>query len=62
MMAACGADMKKYCDGMQGREAMMCLREHRDDVSDACKTEMKKMRRSGGGGPPGGGPGGGPPG
>ncbi len=56
MMAACGADMKKYCDGMTGREAFMCLREHRDDVSDACKTEMKSMRRSGGGGRPGGGP------
>lgn len=62
MMAACGADMKKYCDGMTGREAMMCLREHRDDVSDACKTEMKRMRRPGGGaGGPGGPPPGGPP-
>ena len=58
MLAACGADIKKFCDGMKGREAMMCMREHRDDLSDTCKAEMKKMRRSGGGagGPPAGGP------
>jgi multidrug efflux system membrane fusion protein len=70
MQAACGADIKKYCDGKQGPEMFMCMREHRDDFSDTCKAEMKKMRRRGGGaggggfGPPGGGPrpGGPPPG
>jgi membrane fusion protein, multidrug efflux system len=62
MIAACGADIKKYCDGKQGHEAMMCMREHRDDLSDVCRAELKKMRRSGAaGGPPPGGPGGGPP-
>lgn len=59
MMAACGADMKKFCDGLTGRDAMMCMREHRDDLSETCKTEMKKMRRGGGGGF--GRPAGGPP-
>jgi len=58
MMAACGADMKKYCGDAKGREAMMCMREHRDDLSDTCKAEMKNMRRrsGGAGGPPGGPP------
>jgi multidrug efflux system membrane fusion protein len=65
MQAACGADIKKYCGGKEGPEMFMCMREHRDDFSDTCKTELKKMRRSGGGfGRPGGGPrpGGPPPG
>jgi multidrug efflux system membrane fusion protein len=58
MMAVCGADFKKYCDGLKGPEMFMCMREHRGDFSDACKTEMKKLHHSGGGagGPPGGGP------
>jgi membrane fusion protein, multidrug efflux system len=60
MLAVCGADIKKYCDGQSGREAFMCMREHRDDFSPACQAEMKKMRRSGGGGG-GGRPAGGPP-
>jgi multidrug efflux system membrane fusion protein len=60
MMAACGADIKKYCGGMTGREVFMCMREHRDDLSDTCKAEMKKMRRGNGGGA-GGPPAGGPP-
>jgi membrane fusion protein, multidrug efflux system len=59
MMAVCGADFKKYCDGLKGPEMFMCMREHRNDFSDTCKAEMKKMRRSGGGA--GGAPGGGPP-
>jgi multidrug efflux system membrane fusion protein len=63
MQAACGADIKKYCDGKQGPEMFMCMREHRDDFSDTCKAEMKKMRRHGGGAGGGGfgRPGGGPP-
>jgi multidrug efflux system membrane fusion protein len=56
--APAGADFKKYCDGLKGPEMFMCMREHRGDFSDACKTEMKKLHHSGGGagGPPGGGP------
>ncbi len=63
MQAACGADIKKFCGGKEGPEMFMCMREHRDDFSDSCKAEMKKMRRRGPGGPGGGGfgpPGGGP--
>lgn len=68
MQAACGADIKKFCGGKEGPEMFMCMREHRDDFSDTCKAEMKKMRRRGPGGggfgPGGGGPrpGGPPPG
>jgi membrane fusion protein, multidrug efflux system len=61
MQAACGADLKKYCDGKIGPEMFMCMREHRDDFSNTCKDELKKMRRHGGGGSGFGGPGGGPP-
>jgi multidrug efflux system membrane fusion protein len=61
MLTACGADIKKYCDGKQGREVMMCMREHRDDLSDTCQAELKKMRHSSGGGGGFGRPGGGPP-
>jgi len=66
MLAACGADIKKYCPDLKGREMTMCMRDHRDDLSEVCKAEMKKMRRRSGaaGGPPGGPPpggGGGPP-
>ncbi|MDR3528492.1 MAG: MdtA/MuxA family multidrug efflux RND transporter periplasmic adaptor subunit [Rhizomicrobium sp.] len=60
MIAACGADIKKYCADAKGRELMMCMRENRDSLSETCQAELKKMRRSGGGagGPPRGGPGG----
>jgi multidrug efflux system membrane fusion protein len=65
MMTACGADFKKYCGDAQGPAMFMCMREHRDDFSDTCKAELKKMRRQGGGGgfgrPGGGPPPGGPP-
>ncbi|HEY2357071.1 MAG TPA: hypothetical protein VGH86_06455 [Phenylobacterium sp.] len=43
MRQACAADMKTYCDGKQGREAMMCLRENNDKVSAPCKDAMAKM-------------------
>lgn len=63
MQKVCGADLKKYCGDAKGPEMFMCMREHRDDFSDACRAELKKMRRSGGGrGGFGGGPGGRPPG
>ena len=45
----CGEDIKKYCSAAEGRERFQCMREHRDDFSDACKAAMSKMRRSGGG-------------
>jgi len=45
---ACGEDIKKYCTTAEGRERFQCMREHRDDFSDACKAAMSKMRRGGG--------------
>jgi hypothetical protein len=43
MMQACSADMKTLCDGKQGREAFMCLRENVDKASQPCKDALAKM-------------------
>jgi hypothetical protein len=43
MMQACAADMKTLCDGKQGREAFMCLRDNADKASAPCKDAMSKM-------------------
>jgi hypothetical protein len=43
MMQACAADMKSLCDGKQGREAFMCLRDNADKASAPCKDAMSKM-------------------
>jgi hypothetical protein len=52
MRQACAADMKSLCDGKEGREGMMCLRENAAKASDGCKDAMMKLRaaRQGGGG------------
>ncbi len=58
----CKADVDKYCAGKTGRDLFMCLRENRDDFSDACRAALKKARGNrppggfGGGGFGGGGP------
>ena len=44
MMKACAADMKTNCDGKTGRDAMMCMRENADKLSDGCKDAMAKAR------------------
>jgi hypothetical protein len=41
---ACAADAKSLCDGKQGREAMMCLRDNAEKLSGGCKDAMAKMR------------------
>jgi len=43
---ACKADVEKLCPGIQpgGGRIMACLREHKDEISDACKTNMARMR------------------
>ena len=43
MRQACAADMKTLCDGKEGREAMMCMRDAGDKVSAPCKDAMGKM-------------------
>ncbi|WP_372786718.1 hypothetical protein [Phenylobacterium sp.] len=44
MRQACAADMKTLCDGKQGREEMMCMRDNAEKVSSPCKDAMMKMR------------------
>jgi hypothetical protein len=48
MMKACAADMKTHCDGKQGREAFMCLRENDAKLGQECKDARAKMPRPGG--------------
>ena len=56
MMMACAADMKKLCDGKQGRDALMCLRQNQAKASAPCRTAMTAAAaaRSSGGGSAGG--------
>ncbi|HZZ30407.1 MAG TPA: efflux RND transporter periplasmic adaptor subunit, partial [Phenylobacterium sp.] len=53
-MLICAADMKKLCDGKQGRDAFMCLRQNMAKTSPACKDAMSSASRGGGGGGGGG--------
>jgi multidrug efflux system membrane fusion protein len=55
-MLACAADIKKLCNGKQGREAFACLRENKAKASAPCQAAMAAPR---GGGAAGGGGGGG---
>jgi hypothetical protein len=54
MRQACAADVKTLCDGKEGREAMMCLRENAAKASDGCKDAMMKLRAARQGGAGGG--------
>jgi membrane fusion protein, multidrug efflux system len=60
-MLICAADMKKLCDGKQGRDAFMCLRQNMTKTSAACQSAMAEAAaaRAGGSGGSGGGAGGG---
>jgi multidrug efflux system membrane fusion protein len=52
-LIACAADMKKLCDGKQGRDGFMCLRQNQAKASAGCKSAMAEAaaaRASGGGG------------
>lgn len=44
---ACKEDVEKLCPGVQpgGGRIIACLREHRDQVSDACKANLSHMQR-----------------
>ena len=55
MREACAADMQKLCEGKQGREAFMCMRDNADKASQACKDAMAKMRAAAPPPPAGGG-------
>lgn len=49
VMQACAADMKKLCNGKQGRDAVMCLRQNQAKASPVCKAAMAAARSGGGG-------------
>ena len=44
--AACKADVQKLCSGVQpgGGRIMACLKEHKDEVSQACRDSFQKMK------------------
>src|SRR5690349_17829559 len=49
--AACASDVQKLCAGVQpgGGRILACLKQHKDQVSDTCKSAvMASMQRSGG--------------
>ena len=54
MRAACAVDFKTLCDGKEGREAMMCMRDNADKVSAPCKDALVKMRAARQAAPPAG--------
>jgi hypothetical protein len=45
--AACGADIQKLCPGVQpgGGRILACLKQHKDEVSDACKQAVQKVTK-----------------
>jgi multidrug efflux system membrane fusion protein len=45
LRAACKDDMEKFCADAQGGKARgQCMREHKDQLSDACKSAVAEMR------------------
>ena len=42
----CRADAKKLCQGVEpgGGRILACLKEHREEVSDACKARLAQQR------------------
>jgi hypothetical protein len=45
--AACDADVTKLCAGVQpgGGRIMQCLRQHKTEVSDACKQAIMQAKQ-----------------
>lgn len=46
MKGPCAADAEKLCQGVPASrgQMMQCLRAHRNEVSDACKQRIAKMK------------------
>jgi hypothetical protein len=46
--AACATDIQTLCAGVQpgGGRIFACLKEHKDKVSDACKTAVQKATQN----------------
>ena len=53
-MIACAADIKKLCNGKQGGDAFMCLRQNKAKASATCQAAMAAGRGRGAGGGSGG--------
>ncbi len=51
-LAACSDDMVKLCGGQTGWEAMDCLRQNSERVSEKCQSEVAEIVASTGGLPP----------
>lgn len=47
MSEACEADMETHCGDIEGGHGRMmkCMKENRSKFSEACKSEMKDMRK-----------------
>ncbi len=44
--AACAADLKKFCAGVEpgGGRIRACIAEHRDELSDGCRSALQQAR------------------
>jgi hypothetical protein len=50
LRVACGTDMHKFCPGLTGKDARMCLRAYHAQISPDCMAflERAKAQRAGG--------------
>ena len=47
---ACGTDMQKFCPGLKGKDARMCLRAYHAKISPDCMAFLEKARAQRAGG------------
>jgi hypothetical protein len=50
LRVACGADMQKFCPGLKGKDARMCLKGFHAQISPGCMAflDQAKAQRAGG--------------
>jgi hypothetical protein len=53
--SSCSTDIKKYCSGMRGQDAVSCLRSNSSQITNQCKTAVAAAQAPGGMSPPVGG-------
>ena len=44
MRDACASDVQKLCPGLEKNEVRECLKTHRGQLSDECKTALKEAK------------------
>lgn len=46
---ACKSDIETYCSGVEKGEGrvMKCLKEHKEQLSEGCKTSLRSMQQKG---------------